>query len=48
MDTDSLKLILRKLAELVVYLQQIEEYQAISVDEYPGSWKIQRIVEHTL
>ena len=41
-------LILRKLTELDTYLQQIGEYQAISVGEYRGDWKIQRIIERTL
>ncbi|MCC8999722.1 MAG: DUF86 domain-containing protein [Candidatus Contendobacter sp.] len=41
-------LILRKLTELDTYMQQIGEYQAISVGEYRGDWKIQRIIERTL
>ena len=41
-------LILRKLAELEEYLEQIKEYSSITVDEYSDDWKIQRIVERTL
>lgn len=41
-------LILRKLAELEEYLEQIKEYSNITVDEYSDDWKIQRIVERTL
>jgi len=41
-------LILRKLAELEEYLEQIKEYSDITVDEYSDDWKIQRIVERTL
>ena len=33
-------LILRKLAELEEYLEQIKEYSNITVDEYSGDWKI--------
>ena len=41
-------LVLRKLAELELYLQQIREYQQISVDEYRSDWKTQRIIDRTL
>ena len=41
-------LLLRKLAELEEYLEQIKEYSNITVDEYSNDWKIQRIVERTL
>jgi uncharacterized protein YutE (UPF0331/DUF86 family) len=41
-------LILRKLAELEEYLEQIREFSAVSMDEYSGDWKTQRIVERTL
>ena len=41
-------LILRKLAELEEYLEQIKEYSNITVDEYSDDWKIQRIIERTL
>jgi uncharacterized protein YutE (UPF0331/DUF86 family) len=41
-------LILRKLAELETYLQQIREYEQITVDEYQSDWKAQRIIDRTL
>jgi len=41
-------LILRKLADLQQYLEQVSEYRGVSVDEYRRDWKIQRIVERTL
>jgi uncharacterized protein YutE (UPF0331/DUF86 family) len=41
-------LILRKLADLDLYLGQVSEYRAISADEYRRDWKTQRIVERTL
>jgi len=41
-------LILRKLTELEEYFNQIGEYSAISVEEYTGNWRTQRIVERTL
>jgi uncharacterized protein YutE (UPF0331/DUF86 family) len=41
-------LILRKLAELEEYLEQIREFSAISEEEYSGDWKIRRIVERQL
>lgn len=41
-------LILRKLAELEEYLNQISEYSATSVEAYTGNWRTQRIVERTL
>lgn len=41
-------LILRKLAELEEYLEQIREFSLISADEYTGDWKTRRIVERTL
>ena len=37
-------LILRKLAELEDYYQQIKEFETISVADYTSSWKAQRIV----
>lgn len=39
-------LILRKLTELDTYLQQIGEYQAISVDEYRGDWRLEDTKNH--
>lgn len=41
-------LILRKIAELEEYLEQIGEYSGITVPDYSGDWKIQRIVDRTL
>lgn len=41
-------LILRKLAELEEYLEQIKEYSNITVDKYSDDWKLQRIIERTL
>jgi len=41
-------LMLKKLAQLEEYVTQIEEYQAISVEQYKNDWKLQRIIERTL
>jgi len=41
-------LILRKIAELSEYLDQIQEFQDISIQTYTSDWKTQRIVERTL
>ena len=41
-------LVLRKIAELEEYLSQINEYQKVTVQQYEGDWKLQRIVERTL
>ena len=41
-------LLLRKLAELEEYLNQIKEYRNVSAEQYSKEWKIQRIVERTL
>jgi uncharacterized protein YutE (UPF0331/DUF86 family) len=41
-------LILRKLAELLEYMDQIKEYRSLTVDGYASDWKTQRIVERTL
>ncbi|MGH7339218.1 MAG: type VII toxin-antitoxin system HepT family RNase toxin [Candidatus Rokuibacteriota bacterium] len=41
-------LVLRKLADLDLYLGQVSEYRAIAADEYRRDWKTQRIVERTL
>ena len=41
-------LILRKLSELDEYYRQVNEYKNITVDQYSGDWKIQRIIERTL
>jgi len=42
------ELILRKLAELELYLRQVGEFQAITVEQYRSDWKAQRIIERTL
>jgi uncharacterized protein YutE (UPF0331/DUF86 family) len=41
-------LILRKLSELDEYCRQIKEFEDITVNQYSGDWKIQRIIERTL
>ena len=41
-------LILRKIASLSEYQQQLVEYSEITVEQYRSDWKIQRIVERTL
>ncbi|MBN2253916.1 MAG: DUF86 domain-containing protein [Kosmotogaceae bacterium] len=41
-------LILRKVAELSEYLDQIQEFRDISIKTYLSDWKTQRIVERTL
>jgi uncharacterized protein YutE (UPF0331/DUF86 family) len=41
-------LILRKLGELDEYYRQIKEYGKITVTQYSGDWKAQRIIERTL
>ena len=41
-------LLLRKLADLDEYLGQVSEYRDITIDQYRGDWKTQRIVERTL
>ena len=41
-------LVLRKLADLDQYLAQVSEYRDITVQQYRGDWKTQRIVERTL
>ena len=41
-------LLLRKLADLDQYLGQVSEYRDITIDQYRGDWKTQRIVERTL
>jgi len=41
-------LVLRKLADLDQYLGQLSEYQTVSVEQYRGDWKTQRIIERTL
>ena len=41
-------LLLRKLADLDQYLGQAAEYRDITIDQYRGDWKTQRIIERTL
>ena len=41
-------LILRRLASLETYLDQLAPYRGIDADEYRADWKTQRIVERTL
>jgi len=41
-------LILRKLSELDEYHKQISEYKKLTVAQYSGDWKVQRIIERTL
>ncbi len=41
-------IIQRKLASLLEYRNQLEEYSSILVDVYRADWKTQRIVERTL
>jgi len=41
-------LIFRKLSMLEQYLQEIEEYSSIRINDYSENWKTQRIIERTL
>jgi uncharacterized protein YutE (UPF0331/DUF86 family) len=41
-------LLLRKLVELEKNLEQIREYTNITIEQYSGDWKVQRIIERTL
>jgi len=41
-------LVLRKLAELEEYLEQIKEYADVGAEQYSREWRTQRIVERTL
>lgn len=41
-------LVFRKIASLGEYRKQISEYSELTVEQYRGDWKIQRIVERTL
>ena len=41
-------LVLRKLADLEEYLGQTKEYENVTVEQYAGDWKTQRVVERTL
>jgi uncharacterized protein YutE (UPF0331/DUF86 family) len=42
------ELLLRKLAELELYLKQVSEFRMLTVEQYRTDWKAQRIVERTL
>lgn len=41
-------LVLRRLASLETYLDQLAPYRRLDVESYRGDWKTQRIVERTL
>ena len=41
-------LILRRLANLDTYLEQLAPYRALDVDTYTQDWKTQRVIERTL
>lgn len=41
-------LVMRKIAELELYLAQIREFADIGLEEYQTDWKTQRVVERTL
>jgi len=41
-------LVLRKIADIDRYLQQLAGYRQIDLDSYRNDWKVQRIVERTL
>ena len=41
-------LILRKLANLDLYVRQVSEYRDLTVEQYRKDWKIQRIIERSL
>ena len=41
-------LLLRKLADLDQYVDQVSEFRTVTVAEYRRDWKTQRIVERTL
>jgi uncharacterized protein YutE (UPF0331/DUF86 family) len=41
-------LILRRIADIEQYLQQLAEYRQIDLTSYQNDWKTQRIVERTL
>ncbi len=41
-------LVLKKLAALDEYRQQLSEFESLTVAGYRGDWKVQRIVERTL
>lgn len=41
-------LVRKKLASLLEYRNQLNEYSTLSVAEYRADWKVQRIIERTL
>jgi uncharacterized protein YutE (UPF0331/DUF86 family) len=41
-------LILRRLANLDIYLEQLSPYRAIDIGAYEQDWKTQRVIERTL
>jgi uncharacterized protein YutE (UPF0331/DUF86 family) len=41
-------LLLRKASDLEQYLGQLAEYRGVTVEQYRGDWRTQRIVERTL
>lgn len=41
-------LVLKKLASLMEYRKQLNEYSTLTVAEYRADWKVQRIIERTL
>jgi uncharacterized protein YutE (UPF0331/DUF86 family) len=41
-------LLLRRLADLDQYVDQVSEFRVATIDEYRRDWKTQRIVERTL
>lgn len=41
-------LVLKKLASLMEYRHQLNEYSTLPLAEYRGDWKVQRIIERTL
>ena len=41
-------LVLLKIADIDLYLQQLAGYRQIDLDSYRNDWKVQRIVERTL
>lgn len=41
-------LVLKKLASLMEYRNQLNEYSTLTVAEYRADWKVQRIIERTL
>ena len=48
MDMVDSAVVQRKLSQLDTYLKQIREFSSVTLKEYEGDWKVQRIVERTL